>query len=78
MFKTLKVGDPVIRMLCNIPMPMSVLAIKDDRLVCGGPEYPGADWEFCIETGAEIDDYLDWGPPPRMTGSYLIPPNKIN
>jgi len=58
-------GDVVTRMLAgSISMPLRVGSVTEDRVVCGG-------WEFCKKTGAEIDDVLDWGPPPRGTGSFL-------
>lgn len=61
----LDIGDEVVRWLGGtIPMRLKITAITDDRIVCGP-------WEFDRVTGAEIDDELDWGPPPKMTGSYL-------
>lgn len=64
-FGHLKVGDNVIRLLAGkIPHKLTVTEIKDDRLVCGW-------WEFDPITGAEIDEDLNWGPPPKMTGSFI-------
>ena len=55
----------VTRLLAGtIPVELRVSEITDDRIVCGG-------WEFDKATGAEIDDDLGWGPPPKMTGSYI-------
>jgi hypothetical protein len=28
-------------------------------------------WTFDRMTGAEVDDYLHWGPPPLVTGSFI-------
>lgn len=66
MLRDVKVGDVVTRMLCGtMPMQLRVTAVTEQRIICG-------EWEFDRETGAEIDDYLDWGPPPKRTGSYLV------
>lgn len=59
-------GDIVTRMLAESPMELRVTEITDDKIVCGW-------WEFDRATGAEIDDDLNWGPPPKFTGSYLKP-----
>lgn len=72
-----KVGDVVTRMLCGtIPMQLRVTAVTEKLIICAVPGFetgPHADaWTFDRETGAEIDDYLDWGPPPKRTGSYLV------
>lgn len=64
-FDHLKVGDEVTRMLAgSIPMKLKVIAIEDGVLTCGA-------WTFDQATGAEIDDDLNWGPPPKRTGSFL-------
>jgi hypothetical protein len=61
----IKVGDVVTRWLGGeIEMQLRVSAITEDRILCGG-------WEFDKATGAEIDDDLGWGPPPKMTGSFI-------
>jgi hypothetical protein len=61
----LKVGDKVTRMLAGtIPMTLVITEIKGDRILCG-------DYEFDKVTGAEIDDFLGWGAPPKMTGSFI-------
>lgn len=61
-----KVGDTVLRMLAgSIPCELRVSEVTDERIICGG-------WEFDRMTGAEIDDDLGWGPPPKMTGSFLV------
>ena len=66
-FEKLKVGDTVVRMLAGtLPMKLRVSKVTDQIITCH-------DWEFDRATGAEIDELLDWGPPPRMTGSYLDP-----
>lgn len=62
----MKVGDTVTRMLAGkVPMHLRITEITDNLIVCG-------DWRFDRVTGAEIDEDLDWGPPPKMTGSFLL------
>lgn len=59
------VGDKVTRMLAGtIPDRLRVTEVKPDRIVCGL-------WEFDPATGAEIDEDLNWGPPPKWTGSFI-------
>jgi hypothetical protein len=66
-FETLKVGDKVLRLLGgSVPMWLHVTGLTDTLITC-------ADWTFDRTTGAEIDEYLGWGPPPLMTGSFLDP-----
>ena len=61
----LKVGDKVTRMLAGvISLELIVTKITSNTIECG-------DWTFDLATGAEIDDYLGWGPPPKITGSYI-------
>jgi hypothetical protein len=68
-FNDIKVGDVVTRMLAGtIPLELLVTEVTDTKIICGGG------WEFDKATGAEIDDLLNWGPPPHMTGSFLKPP----
>lgn len=67
MFEHIKVGDKVTRMLAgDIPMELTVQSVTDTVIDCG--------WEFDRKTGCEIDDFLGWGPPPKMTGSFLVLP----
>lgn len=63
-----QVTDKVRRYLGGTPPPMilEVTAIKDGLIHCGP-------WTFDIHTGAEVDDELNWGPPPRATGSFITP-----
>ena len=66
----IKVGDMVTRWLAGtIEMQLRVSAITDDRIICG-------EWEFDKATGAEIDEFMNWGPPPKypMTGSFIKRP----
>lgn len=57
-------GDTVRRMLAGtIPCDLVVQKIENGIIDCG--------WTFDLKTGAEIDDDLGWGPPPKVTGSYL-------
>lgn len=61
----MKIGDTVTRMLAGtIPIKLIITGLTDDRIICG-------DWEFDRASGAEIDELLNWGPPPKMTGSFL-------
>jgi len=63
MFKSLRPGDKVTRLLCgSIPMEITVTKVDDTLVHCG-------DWTFDIMTGAEVDEDLGWGP--QGTGSVL-------
>jgi len=65
----LALGDPVIRWVGGrdgVPMRLTVSRITDERIVCGP-------WEFDRASGAEIDEFLGWGPPPLLTGSFIEP-----
>jgi hypothetical protein len=65
MFEHVKPGDVVTRMLGGeIPMKLKVQTVTDTIIDCG--------WTFDRKTGAEIDEDLGWGPPPKTTGSYLV------
>jgi hypothetical protein len=48
-----------------LKLSLTVTEVTQDKIICG-------DWEFDRATGAEIDDALDWGPPPKGTGSYIV------
>lgn len=66
-FRDVKVGDKITRMLAGaIPMKLVVSEVTDTLILTA------AGWKFDRETGAEVDEDLDWGPPPKMTGSYLV------
>lgn len=61
-----KVGDVVVRYLAgSIRRNLEVTDLTQEKIICG-------DWEFDRKTGAEIDDVLGWGPPPKRTGSYIV------
>jgi len=60
----MKIGDVVTRMLGDHPMKLKITDITDTNIVCGA-------WEFDKATGAEVDTFLNWGPPPLITGSFL-------
>jgi hypothetical protein len=51
------VGDFGLRWFGGIPKPMrlKVTQLTAARILCGA-------WEFDRRTGAEIDEYLGWGP----------------
>ena len=69
----LKVGDRVIRYLCGtIPMPMVVLKITPELITCGGPDYPGADWDFEPRYGVEYDPDITKNMPPNTIISYIV------
>lgn len=66
MFSDVKVGDVVIRMLAGVVrMPLPVSEITEERIITP------TGYQFDRATGAEIDEDLNWGPPPLMTGSFL-------
>lgn len=66
-FTHVKVGDTVTRLLAGkIPMRLRVTEVTDVKIIAG------IGWEFDRKTGAEIDDDLNWGPPPKVTGSFLV------
>jgi hypothetical protein len=58
------VGDSVFRWFPEIyaPMELKVTAVTADRIICAG-------WQFDRETGAEIDEFLGWGP--TGSGTYI-------
>jgi hypothetical protein len=63
----IKPGDTVLRMLggmTGVPMELKVSAVDEDFIHCGP-------WKFDRETGAEVDEELEWGPQFGVTGSYL-------
>lgn len=63
---SIRIGDTVVRYMAGITMDLPVTNLRHDRIIC-------ADWEFCIDTGAEIDEDLGWGPPPcKGTGSFIM------
>lgn len=45
-------------------MELRVTDITDTEIICGP-------YTFDKATGAEIDDDLNWGAPPKITGSYI-------
>ena len=66
----MNVGDMVTRLLGgSVPMELRITAITEDRIICGS-------WEFDKATGAEIDEDMGWGPPPKFafTGSFIKMP----
>lgn len=81
----MKIGDELTRMLGGSPVKVKVVSIADDgkTFKVGTPEFqPSGDaeyddgclWTFDTKTGAEIDDYFGWGPPPKITGSFIPMP----
>ena len=63
-FEDVKRGDTVIRLFVDVPMKLYVQEVTDTIINCG--------WTFDRKTGAEVDEDLGWGPPPKITGSYLV------
>ena len=60
-----KIGDTVTRWLGGtVPMTLRVTGISHAAIECGP-------YTFNRATGAEMDEDLDWGPPPKTTGSYI-------
>ncbi|HLX33819.1 MAG TPA: hypothetical protein VKR30_01105 [Candidatus Limnocylindrales bacterium] len=73
-WRSIKVGDVVIRMLGGAPMNLAVSAVDEQLIECGGPH----GWHFARDTGWEVDDEIGWGPAHGMTGSYLLPPGALD
>jgi len=75
--ESLKAGDKVSRYMDGkkLFMRMIVREVKEKSLICDALELNGTifrgGWEFDKRTGAEIDDDLGWGPPPKSTGTYI-------
>jgi len=61
----LNVGEFVTRNMAGIDMELKISAIDDKYIHCGL-------WKFCKFTGAEVDEDLNWGPPPQHTGSFIL------
>lgn len=72
-FAHLKVGDTVIRKLGGVvSMPITVFEVTNGIIKCRVQEIGDDYWQFDVVTGAEIDPDLNWGPPPMLTGSFLV------
>lgn len=58
------VGNIVFRWFpeISVPMELKVTAVTANRIIC-------RDWEFDRQTGAEIDEFLGWGP--TRSGTYI-------
>jgi len=63
-----KVGQTIVRNLGGIQMELIVSEVTDTEVLCGER---GNGWMFDRKTGCEIDDDLGWGPPPKITGSFI-------
>ena len=67
----IKAGDIVLRLLAGkVPVKLKVTAVTDSIINCGG----GDGWNFSRLTGAEEDDYMEWGDQHGKTGSFLACP----
>lgn len=65
-FKHIKVGDVITRMLAGkVPMQLKVSEVTEDKIIAGW-------YTFDRIYGAEIDEDLNWGPPPLATGSFIL------
>jgi len=61
----MKVGDVITRMLAGkVPHELKITELTDTLITCGP-------WTFDRASGAEIDEFLNWGPPPKITGSFI-------
>jgi hypothetical protein len=65
MFDNIKPGGEVIRVLGGYVFAKLHVTLVTSTLILCGP------WTFDRATGAEIDELLNWGPPPKATGSYI-------
>lgn len=63
--RPIKPGDWALRNLAGAVMRLKITEVTDTRIKCG-------EWEFDKSTGAEIDEFLNWGPPPLTTGSAIV------
>jgi hypothetical protein len=73
----IKPGDVVTRLVGELAeMQLVVVRVNEEEIHCGVPGTDGLSegnyWSFCRRTGAEIDDFLQWGPRYGRTGSQLI------
>ena len=62
----LRPGDQVYRHMGGAAMMLRVTDVAGTKITCGA-------WLFDRATGAAVDPELNWGPPPRKTGSYIVP-----
>lgn len=66
----IKVGDSIGRQMKEATafgedvIWLTVTEVTETSIFCNA-------WEFCRETGAEIDHDLQWGPEYGKTGSYI-------
>lgn len=69
--KLRKVQGPTVGMIVTrwlagvVQQDMKITAVTDEIITCDEM------WTFDRKTGAEIDEDLGWGPPPRSTGSFI-------
>jgi hypothetical protein len=80
-FTHLKRGHTITRLPGGeVAMPMRVLRVDSDVLYCVPREMTpnvavrrNLIWTFDRASGAEIGDFLRWGPAYGITGSFLVP-----
>ena len=53
--KNIIAGDMVRRNMLGVELPLIVSAVTKDKIICGP-------WEFCRETGDEIDAEMSYSP----------------
>ena len=58
-------GDTIVRNLAGCQHRIVVENVTDELI------YTFGGWTFDRKTGAEVDEVCDWGPPPKLTGSYI-------
>ncbi len=65
--RDLRAGDRVLRTFGSHPaMTLTTTEVGGGLIRCGP-------WTFDRETGAEVDEDLQWGPAFGRTGSYIEP-----
>ena len=82
-FRDAMVGDRFTRMIAGtIPMLVEVAKVTDTVMYCWAVdkktdkpliwgEIEEQAYQFDLETGAEIDETIGWGPKFNITGSFL-------
>lgn len=68
----IKVGQKVIRHVAGIEHALFAIKIENGIAKCGPKPESTWGWDFDMSTGAEVDAYFNWGPPPLLTGSYIL------
>lgn len=71
---SLQVGDIVTRDLGGVPMAGRIERMDDTLFYWRALNFPAGPegWTFDRATGAEVDEFLKWGPQYGVTGSFLL------